>query len=274
MFRFLRQLITLRSSPTSRAIVPPADPEQEEERIALSAFATFDADEFSFRTGYHVDNEEYFQQAVLHRSYLQLCPPGLFQSNERMEFLGDSVLNLIVAEYLYNAFPRAEEGELSKVRSRLVSRHALGECARRLQLEDFLLLSPSALQSISEGSQSILVDAMEAFVAAVYLDGGYKAARKFIMEHLLSNYTPARMRQDDNFKSRLLEFVQARGEGTPRYVTIDESGPDHNPLFTVEVQVGGGPIGMGKGGNKKAAEQMAAAHALTRLQRADSQNNA
>jgi ribonuclease III len=264
MFRFLRTLVSGRSTSSRTAVVPPPA-SQEEERLVLSAFATFDSDEFTRRTGYVVRNRDYFLQAVIHRSYLQLCPPGQFQSNERMEFLGDSVLNQAVGEYLYHAFPEAEEGQLSKMRSRLVSRYALGDCARRLQLEDFLLLSPSAHQSIADGSESILVDAVEAFVAAIYLDGGYNAARAFVTRHLLDVFGGTRMAVDDNYKSRLLEYSQARGMGTPRYVTIDESGPDHNPVFTVEVQVGGIPVGDGKGGNKKAAEQHAAARALAYL---------
>ncbi|MDX9758223.1 MAG: ribonuclease III [Bacteroidota bacterium] len=265
MFKFLRSLAAKRNTPRRTTSTPPPAA-QEEERLALSAFATLDSAEFTRRTGYPIRNKEYFLQAVIHRSYLQLCPPGQFQSNERMEFLGDSVLNQVVGEYLYHAFPSAEEGQLSKMRSRLVSRFALADCARRLRLEDFLLLSPSAHQSIADGSESILVDAVEAFVAAIYLDGGYNAARAFITGHLLDVFGGARITVDDNYKSRLLEYSQARGLGTPRYVTIDESGPDHNPVFTVEVQVGGVPVGDGKGGNKKAAEQGAAARALTYLQ--------
>jgi ribonuclease III len=265
MLRFLRTLVSRRNKIDNTVVVPPP-PAQEEERLVLSAFATFDGNEFSARTGYVVRNREYFLQAVIHRSYLQLCPPGQVQSNERMEFLGDSVLNQIVAEYLYDTFPDAEEGELSKMRSRLVSRSALTECARRLQLGDFLLLSPSAHQSIADGSASILVDAVEAFVAAIYLDGGYSAARTFVRQHLLLFYDNDRMAVDDNFKSRLLEFTQGCGMGTPRYVTTDESGPDHNPVFTVEVQVEGIPVGAGQGGNKKAAEQNAAARALEYMQ--------
>jgi ribonuclease-3 len=179
-----------------------------------------------------------------------------------MEFLGDAVLSLIVSEYLYTSFADAEEGDLSKLRSRLVSRTALGECARRLQFEDFLLMSPSAHQSIRTGSDSILADAVEAFVAAIYLDGGYKASRTFVEDHILKQYSPDRLSEDRNYKSRLLEFSQGRGLGIPRYVTVDESGPDHSPVFTVEVQVGGIPVGVGTGGNKKTAEQAAAAHAI------------
>lgn len=269
MFRFLRSIAAKRSANAKKTVVPPPAA-QEEERLALSAYATFDSVEFTHRTGYPVRNRDYFLQAVVHRSFLQLCPPGQFKSNERMEFLGDSVLNQVVGEYLYHAFPEAEEGQLSKMRSRLVSRYALADCARRLKLEDFLLLSPSAHQSISDGSESILVDAVEAFVAAIYLDGGYNAARAFITGHMLDVFGGTRMAVDDNYKSRLLEFSQARGMGTPRYVTINESGPDHNPLFTVEVQVGGVPVGDGRGGNKKAAEQNAAASALTYLQSKES----
>ena len=269
MFRFLRSIAAKRSANAKKTAVPPPAA-QEEERLALSAYATFDSAEFTRRTGYPVRNRDYFLQAVVHRSFLQLCPPGQFQSNERMEFLGDSVLNQVVGEYLYHAFPGAEEGQLSKMRSRLVSRYALADCARRLKLEDFLLLSPSAHQSIIDGSESILVDAVEAFVAAIYLDGGYNAARAFITGHMLDVFGGSRMAVDDNYKSRLLEYSQARGMGTPRYVTIDESGPDHNPVFTVEVQVGGVPVGDGRGGNKKAAEQNAAARALTYLQSKES----
>ena len=269
MFRFLRSIAAKRSTSSRSVVVPPPAP-QEEERLALSAFATFDNAEFTRRTGYPIRNREYFLQAVIHRSYLQMCPPGQFQSNERMEFLGDSVLNQVVGEYLYHAFPEAEEGQLSKMRSRLVSRYALADCARRLRLEDFLLLSPSALQSISDGSESILVDAVEAFVAAIYLDGGYSAARGFITNHLLDVFGGERISVDDNYKSRLLEYSQGRGLGTPRYVTIDESGPDHSPVFTVEVQVGGVPVGDGQGGSKKAAEQRAAARALGYLQSKES----
>ena len=215
MLRLLKILLTPRSTQKKHPLVPPAEHSHEEERIALSASVTFDTEAFTQRSGYRIRNEHHFIQAVVHRSYLQICPPGITQSNERMEFLGDAVLNLVVAEYLYHAFPDAEEGDLSKLRSRLVSRTALAECARRLQLQDFLLMSPSALQSVRSGSDSILVDAVEAFVAAIYLDGGYKSARNFIEDHLLKHISQSRMTQDENYKSKLLEFSQARAMGIP-----------------------------------------------------------
>ena len=262
MFRLLKIFFTPRSTSKKPSAVSSAEHSQEEGRVALIATVSFDSDEFTARTGYHVRHEKYFIQAIIHRSFLQLVPPGISQSNERMEFLGDSILNLIVAEYLYNTFPQAEEGELSKIRARVVSRNSLAECARRLRVEDFVLMSPSAHQSIRTGSESILVDAVEAFVAAIYLDGGYKAAKTFVEDQILKQFPASRLSIDENYKSRLLEYSQANGLGIPRYVTIGESGPDHSPEFTVEVQVNGIPVGAGIGGSKKAAEQSAASRAV------------
>jgi len=262
MFRLLRIFLAPHRTQKKTPPVPSAELNQDEGRVAVTARIEFDSDEFTRRTGYHIRHDKYFMQAVIHRSYLQLCPVGAVKSNERMEFLGDSILNMVAAEYLYNAFPDAEEGELSKIRARMVSRNSLAECARRLRLEDFLLLSPSAVQSIRAGSESILVDAVEAFVAASYLDGGYKAARTCVEDQVLAQFPNDRLAIDDNFKSRLLEFAQAQGLGIPRYVTLDETGPDHNHVFTVEVQVNGIPVGAGVGGSKKAAEQKAASKAM------------
>ena len=262
MFRLLKILFSPRSTSKPSPVLQPAESSQEDGRVAVATLVTFDSGEFTRRTGYHIRHEKFFVQAIIHRSYLQLCPPGFTQSNERMEFLGDSILNLVVTEHLYSAYPEAEEGELSRLRSRLVSRTTLAECARRLSVEDFLLMSPSAHQSVRTGGESILIDAIEAFVAAIYLDGGYKAARTFIEDQIIAQFSAARMALDENFKSRLLEYSQGRGLGTPRYVTIDEHGPDHSPVFTVEVQVNGIPVGNGQGGSKKAAEQVAAMNAI------------
>ena len=262
MFRLLKIFLTPRSTSKKPTVVSSAEHSQEDGRVALMATVRFDSDEFTARTGYHVRHEKFFIQAIIHRSFLQLVPPGITQSNERMEFLGDSILNLIVAEHLYHTFPEAEEGELSKIRARVVSRTSLAECARRLRVEDFVLMSPSAHQSIRTGSESILVDAVEAFVAAIYLDGGYKAAKTFVEDQILKQFPTSRLSLDENYKSRLLEYSQANGLGIPRYVTIGESGPDHSPVFTVEVQVNGIPVGAGSGGSKKTAEQAAACRAI------------
>ncbi len=226
-----------------------------------------DAEMFFLYTGYRIRNQNYFKQALIHRSYLQLLDSGSLKSNERLEFLGDAVLNFLVAEHLFYRFRDAAEGKLTKIRSQLVKRKALVESARRIHLREFLLLSPSATQSLNTGSYSILADAFEALVAAVYLDGGYQAAREFVRRNLVEAFDSSRLTRDDNFKSQLLEFSQAHSFGIPKYETIKEEGPDHNPVFTVEVSIGGVSYGRGHGPNKKAAEQQAAHQALERFEK-------
>ncbi len=226
-----------------------------------------DNESFYQRTGYRIRNQNYFKQALIHRSYLQLLGSGSLKSNERLEFLGDAVLNFLVAEHLFYRFRDAAEGKLTKIRSQLVKRRALVESARRIHLREFLLLSPSATQSLNTGSDSILADAFEALVAAVYLDGGYQAARDFVRRNLVAAFDSTRLTKDDNFKSQLLEFSQAHSFGIPKYETIKEEGPDHNPVFTVEVSIGGVSWGRGHGPNKKAAEQRAAHQALERFEK-------
>lgn len=208
---------------------------------------------------------ELFLQALLHRSYLQMAGKE-WQSNERLEFLGDSILNAIVAEHLFATHPDEEEGVLTKLRARLVNRKTLAMRARDMRLMDFLLLSPSAAQSIDSGSESILADAFEAVLGAVYLDGGTDAARKFVFDMLLDHpEAMATVQTDDNYKSALLEHAQGNSLGIPRYSVIREEGPEHDRRFTVEVVVGTVPLGTGTGRSKKDAEQAAASQALERI---------
>ncbi len=266
MFRFLRIFL----KPSAKKHTPlQTDQEFYREDIAehpmLSEHVSIDTDDFYERTGYQIQNVEIFREAFVHRSYLQLVPSKSLKSNERLEFLGDAILNSIVAEYLFSRFPEAEEGHLTKVRSRIVSGRALAECAHRLHLDDFIFMSPSAHQSLRSGSESILVDACEAVVAAIYLDGGLESVTKFVQEHILKNFSPAVLIKDENYKSRLLELAQSSGKVIPRYFTINEEGPDHHPVFTVEVQLNGKTLGMGIGRSKKSAEQMAASKALDYL---------
>jgi len=215
---------------------------------------------------YSIQNPQIFQQALLHRSYLQIIEEGSAESNERLEFLGDSVLNLIVSEYVYHHYPRVEEGELTKIRARLVNRKALAAYARHLNLWDFMLVSSSAAQSVGRGFETILADAFEALIAAVYLDGGYQAVQRFIQRQILRAMESGLVTtEDENFKSRLLEYAQANGFGVPRYVILTEDGPDHDRTFTVEVHIGNRSSGVGVGKNKKDAEQAAAEQALESL---------
>jgi ribonuclease-3 len=226
----------------------------------------FDFVQFEKALQYRPRKWKLFLQALIHRSYLQLIDER-WESNERLEFLGDAILSFVVAEHLYRTYPEMEEGNLTKLRSRLVNRKILAQRSKNLHLSDFLLLSTSAAQSIDSGSESIIADAFESIVGALYLDGGFAAAKRFIYTSLLENpevFNSAMM--DDNYKSALLEYVQARSLGIPRYSVTQEEGPEHDRRFTVEVTVGAHSWGIGSGRSKKEAEQSAAAEALERIQ--------
>lgn len=217
--------------------------------------------------GYRLRRRELLYEALLHRSFLPLSD-GSWISNERLEFLGDSILNVVVADHVFRLFPDAEEGELTRMRSRLVNRRTLATRGRALRLHEFLLLSSSAAQSIDAGSESMVADAYEAIIGAIYLDGGMKAAREHIHRTLLEAVDLDDLAAtDDNYKSMLLEYAQGHGLGTPRYTVVREDGPEHDRRFTIEVSLGNGPWGVGSGRSKKDAEQAAAARALEYVQR-------
>jgi ribonuclease-3 len=230
----------------------------------------FDFKRFQQTLGYRPRNWDLFVQSLLHRSYLQFVDER-WKSNERLEFLGDSVLNAVVAEYLFLQHPAMEEGDLTKLRSRLVNRKILAQRAKDLRISDFLLLSSSAVQSIGSGSESILADAYEAILGAIYLDGGQAAAKSFVHRTLLANQEILNLAStDDNYKSALLEYAQRNALGIPRYSVLKEEGPEHDRRFTIEVIVGNQSFGIGNGKNKKDAEQSAAAQALERVQQGHS----
>ncbi len=215
---------------------------------------------------YSIANRQYFIEALTHRSFLQM--PGYEKAipNERLEFLGDSVLSLVVAERLFRNHSEAGEGDLTKIRSRLVNRKALSIYAQEISLGDFILVSPGAAQLDGRGFESILSDGFEAVIGAIYLDGGYEEAHRFIERHILSAIAKGELiTTDQNFKSILLEYSQSRGYGPPRYLTIKEEGPEHNRLFTIEAYVNGDSLGIGTGKNKKDAEQASAEKALQKL---------
>ena len=181
-------------------------------------------------------------------------------------FLGDSILNLIVGEYLYRIHPEAPEGELTRIRSRLVNKRALAAYAAEINLARFILMSQSAALTVGKGMETIVADSFEAIIAAVYLDGGHDAARSFVERQVLGAIKRGGVAtDDDNYKSMLLEYAQANGLGTPRYVVMREDGPDHDRTFTVEVMLGSEGRGQGTGKNKKEAEQAAAHQALRDL---------
>jgi ribonuclease-3 len=233
---------------------------------ARPSLSAQDFEELERLITYTIKHRGYFLQAVTHRSYLQFAQNSTLQSNERLEFLGDSILNLVVAEYLYREFNTLPEGDLTKLRSRLVSGAALVQHAMNINLEQFLLLSTSAENALKRGSATLLADAYEALIAAIYLDGGTDAARDFIYRHIITHTRRDElMLSDTNYKSMLLEFVQAKKFQSPRYVLVREEGPNHDRTFNVEVLVNNLSSGAGAGRSKKEAEQNAAREALVQL---------
>lgn len=210
----------------------------------------------------NIHNVEYFEQALIHRSYLQINNSKDIVSNERLEFLGDAVLSLVVADYLFSLHSDVPEGELTKMRSRLVNQTALSNFTKKYQLESFILMSFSARKSVENGSESIGADALEALIGAIYLDTGYRSVKNFIINTLLPGILEDNALEDKNYKSQLLEIIQSLGMSSPTYSVIEESGPDHDKQFLVGVYVNTELFGVGKGKSKKQAEQSAAYEAL------------
>lgn len=222
--------------------------------------------EFCKTIDYRFRRAELLVQALKHRSYLPQVNERRSHSNERLELLGDAVLGLVVTEYLYRKFPEKEEGDITAIKSLLVSRKILTRIARKLDLGKFVLMSESEDFSGGRVRPSIIADAYEAVIGAVYLDGGIEQARTFIKQTLLSEMEQILSEeQHRNFKSILLELSQSRNMGTPYYNVLSEEGPDHNKIFTVEVRIQNRTMGMGVGNSKKRAEQNAAQHALSQL---------
>ena len=188
-------------------------------------------------------------------------------NNERLEFFGDALVNLIVAELIYEKFPKADEGELTRLRARLVSEPALARIARAISLGDELRLGPGELKSGGFRRDSILADAFEALVAAVYLDGGWNACRDFARGLFEPRLAQAASGEDKDAKTRLQEWLQARGQGLPEYGLLATSGADHAKVFEVECVIAGSDLrAQGRGSSRRAAEQEAAANALVQLQ--------
>jgi ribonuclease-3 len=208
------------------------------------------------------------QQALVHRSLLNEQGGQPEDSYERMEYLGDAVLELTVSTELFRRFPLLHEGDLTKLRSSLVRGDSLAKVARRLNLGGFIQLGKGEETTGGRERDSILAAAFEAVVAAVYLDQGYEQASSFVAQLLGPELEQISLQGDplDNPKSGLQERVQGIGLSTPKYRLASSEGPDHNPLFTVEVLVDGEVAGTGQGGRRSDAEKSAARDALSRIQ--------
>ena len=210
--------------------------------------------------GYSFKNKDVLKEALTHKSFA-----GEHRSakhNERLEFLGDSILGAIVTDYIYNQCPHVEEGVLSKIKSNLVSRHNLYFWGKQMDLGAFIALGHGEIATGGRTRDSIISNAVEAVIGAIYIDGGYTAAEQVVLPWVKTQH----LTQDSgDFKSLLQEFVQKRSKHTPVYEVIQTVGPEHDKVFTVRVSLDGKELGIGKGRNKKQAEQSAAQAAFEHL---------
>jgi ribonuclease III len=211
-------------------------------------------------------NKDLLRQAFVHSSYLNENPEFYLPDNERLEFLGDAVLNLVVAEMIFGLFPKSSEGSLTEIRVSLIREETLAQLAAGLSLGDYLLLSKGEENSGGRNKQSNLADTYESLIGAIFLDFDLEAARQFIiprMEHYVSEYSPIQTAK--NYKGKLQEYFQTEFRQLPVYRLIDATGPDHDRNFTVEVVLDSKVLGTGNGKNKKAAEMNAARAACEQL---------
>ena len=214
--------------------------------------------------GYRFANISLLQNALAHSSYANERWHDSLKSNERLEFLGDSILGMLVADHLYRSFPERPEGELTRMRADMVCERALAQIAGRIGLGGHLLLGKGEELGGGRSRDSILADAVESVIAACYLDGGMEAAKGFVQKFVL-DHVPVKGLQNADYKTALQEQVQQKRNQTLTYVLAGESGPDHDKQFRVEVMLNGQVIGTGIGSSKKRAEQDAARDALNQI---------
>ncbi len=214
--------------------------------------------------GYRFKNISLLQNALAHSSYANERWHDSLKSNERLEFLGDSILGMVVAEYLYRNFPDRPEGELTRMRADMVCETSLAAVADKIKLGEHLLLGHGEERFGGRQRASILADAVESVIAACFLDGGMEASKNFITKFILTE-VPVKQMHNADYKTALQELVQQKKDQVLSYELIGESGPDHDKQFQVRVLLNGTPIGEGIGRSKKRAEQDAAHNALNAL---------
>ncbi|RPH81955.1 MAG: ribonuclease III [Nitrospiraceae bacterium] len=216
--------------------------------------------------GYRFKALALLDEALTHSSLVNEQKAGSVQHNERLEFLGDAVLSLVMSEYLASALPHSSEGTLSKLKAQVVSESSLAQIARRLGLGEHLKLGRGEDRSKGREKDSLLADALEAVLAAVHLDGGFEASRTvtrhIFSEELANIATQQGQPGAGDYKTQFQEWCQKRHDTLPRYETVRETGPDHQKMFEVELSIQGEVVGMGSGRSKKEAEQQAAKQAL------------
>jgi ribonuclease III, bacterial len=216
--------------------------------------------EFEAKIGYTFSKIELLEMAMCHSSYTNEIDINRLNSNERLEFLGDAVLELVASEFLFQTYPQYPEGQLTKVRASLVCEPALAHAAKLIDIGEYIFLGKGEERTGGRTRDSITSDALEAVIGAIYLDSGIDKAKQFIVQFILNDVEDKRLFYDS--KTTLQEIVQGSSKGDIVYTLISEAGPDHNKTFTVQINIGGSLYGEGEGRTKKAAEQMAAYQAI------------
>ncbi len=216
--------------------------------------------------GLKINNPAYYEEACTHRSYTHVLSKKMgveSLSNERLEFFGDAILEFVVTEYLFHLYTNEFEGELTKMRSNIVSRKSMAICGFELGLHKFLKASFSAQSTLESGKGNVMIsDMMEAIIGAIYLDNDMEVVQDFILGKLLPIIFEKDLLQNDNYKGTFMEIVQADGLSTPYYKLLEEIGQSHNKEFTFAAMIDDKEYGRGKGSNKKEAEKEAAKNAL------------
>ncbi len=216
--------------------------------------------------GYHFHNRQLLQEALTHKSFSNEQPGRFCPHNERLEFLGDAVLDLVVSHRIFGDYPQVPEGEMTRIRAEVVSEKSLARVGRKLGLGECLRLGRGEARSGGRNKDSLIADAFEALLGAVFCDGGLEGAR-VLSESMLGRaiVRSARSKAGIDHKTRLQEILQAQGGRPPRYVLVKAEGPDHQRFYTVEVVADDRVVGQGRGKTKKAAEQEAARQALEQM---------
>lgn len=214
------------------------------------------------KIGYQFKNPALLNEALTHSSYANEHKSQHIKYNERLEFLGDSVLSIVVSDYIYKNCPELPEGELTKLRASLVCEKSLYEFAKKIDLGKYLILSKGERNNGGADRPSILSDAFEALIAAIYIDGGIAPASKHILNFIIPAIKNSKKKKINDYKTTLQEIIQKNPGEKLEYVLVKESGPDHNKHFVVEVHLNSNVIGKGGGRSKKEAEQQAAREAL------------
>lgn len=223
--------------------------------------------DFQKKIGYTFNNQSLLKKALTHSSFANENKSVEWSNNERLEFLGDSVLNLVVSEYVYKNFPNDPEGELTKLRASIVCESSLAYAAKKLNLGDYLLLGKGEETTGGRYRNSIQADAFEALIGSIYLDGGLESSRQFIMNVLKNEVSKSTSfgYLFTDYKTKLQEELQKSNKANVKYIVVNEEGPDHNKTFYINLIIDGKIYGHGQGRSKKEAEQMAAKSGLKKL---------